>query len=267
MSLRNFVFTLNNPEPLEINPLWEYEHLRYIIYGEEIGESGTPHLQGYVQLYKNVRLTTIKKLIPRAHMEQAKGGYDANYKYCTKDGKFIEKGTPIKQGQRTDLETIGNKIINRTPMRDIALEHPGSYIRYHRGFKALQTALIEPRTTKPEVLVFYGKAGTGKTRLAKQLLNEGHYVWGPAKKTWFDGYIGQEEILFDEFRGQIPLGQMLMILDRYENEVEIKGGFVQMVATKIIITSPKHPREWYENQFNDRIDQLLRRIDEITEIN
>jgi len=58
---------------------------------------------------------------------------------------------------------------------------------------------------------------------------------------------------------------LLRLLDRYDCRVETKGATIQFVPTKIVITSPVHPRSWYsifEHQ-EDKIDQLLRRITSI----
>lgn len=62
------------------------------IIGEEIGESKTPHLQGYLEFKSKVRP---KNIIPISgiHWEKAKGDIEQNYLYCTKDNKiFLRTG-------------------------------------------------------------------------------------------------------------------------------------------------------------------------------
>ncbi len=84
-------FTLNNPEPDEketlVNELVKMD-LGFII-GDEIGESGTPHLQGYIEFKKQIYLTGLKKLNDHAHWEAARGDRQQNINYCSKDGNFI----------------------------------------------------------------------------------------------------------------------------------------------------------------------------------
>ncbi len=60
----------------------------YTIVGKETGESGTPNLQGYVVL-RNSRLSAMKKLLPKAHWEPAKGNTDQNVEYCSKAGRCV----------------------------------------------------------------------------------------------------------------------------------------------------------------------------------
>jgi len=59
---------------------------------------------------------------------------------------------------------------------------------------------------------------------------------------------------------------MLTMLDRYECPVQVKGGMVEFCPKKIIITSPKHPKDWYEDQSDDKVNQLLRRISNVTHV-
>ena len=57
------------------------------ILGKEIGESGTPHIQGYFYDPKQTDFSTLKKKFPKVHWEKAAGSPKDNYKYCSKAGK------------------------------------------------------------------------------------------------------------------------------------------------------------------------------------
>ena len=52
------------------------------------------------------------------------------------------------------------------------------------------------------------------------------------------------------------------MLDRYEYQVEVKGGFRQLVSKNIVITT-NVPPEKFHNKGDEDIKQLLRRIDYI----
>jgi hypothetical protein len=99
--------------------------------------------------------------------------------------------------------------------------------------------------------------------------DEPYYVRTPAKGKWWDGYAGEKNIIMEEFRGQLPFGYLLNLLDRYDCPVEYKGGTTEFVGTHIIITVPKHPKYWYNCDHQDKVDQLQRRISmslEFTEV-
>jgi hypothetical protein len=109
----------------------------------------------------------------------------------------------------------------------------------------------------------YGPTGTGKSHYAfSNYSPETHYVY-PNDGGWWDGYVGQEVVIINEFRGGIMYSELLDLLDKYPKQVRRRGREpVPFLAKLIIITSSKHPCSCYDGvyQEDDSIDQLLRRI-------
>lgn len=106
---RGWSFTLNNYSDEDYELLKAHLHstsLKYVI-GKEVGEKGTPHLQGYCY-YKNPQtLTHMKKINSRIHWERSLGSPEQNLTYCSKDGNFTEHGMiPLK-------EKIKQKLLNK----------------------------------------------------------------------------------------------------------------------------------------------------------
>ena len=67
--------------------------ITYMVYGEEVGESGTPHLQGFVILNQRRSLAWLRtKISASAHFEVARGTPQQAADYCKKDGAFTEYG-------------------------------------------------------------------------------------------------------------------------------------------------------------------------------
>lgn len=260
---RNLCFTINNYSDSEIDALKAWNQVQYLVVGKEVGESGTKHLQGYVEFVSSKKFETIKKYLPRAHLEVRKGTAMQAANYCKKDGDFIEQGKISNQGKRTDIDVACDMIIAGRKMKDVALAHPSTYVKFHKGLTAFKSIILDPRNQVPTVTVLYGPTGVGKSKLAREMIEGDYYTWGPEQDKWFDGYEGQKIVIMEEFRGQLPFGMMLRLLDRYDCKVQYKGGMIEFVATTIILTSPKHPSEWYESLGNDKTDQLLRRITEI----
>ncbi len=61
---RNYMFTLNNYTSQEVKQLKEHmENNKYLFlcFGFEVGESGTPHLQGYVELHTSRSMSALHK--------------------------------------------------------------------------------------------------------------------------------------------------------------------------------------------------------------
>lgn len=260
--LRNVCFTWNNYDDTSLDAIKARDDVTYAVYGFEVGENGTPHIQGYLEFKTSVRFTTLQKVLGNSHMEKRRGTAKQAADYCKKDGKFEEYGTLSSQGKRTDLYEVAEMVNAGSSIRDVALTYPVEYIRFHKGIEKYKAITIEPRNEVPNVIVLYGSSGMGKSRQAREYV-PGAYVHHPQQGMWFDGYEGQTSVIFEEFRGQLPFGMLLSLLDRYDCKVQFKGGMIEFCATKIVITSPVHPREWYSLEGNDKINQLLRRITEI----
>lgn len=81
-------FTLNNWSEFEYCSICSVikSHCRLAIIGKEMSESGTPHLQGYIELSKKSRPRSIF-LNKRIHWEKSKGTKDDNMAYCSKEDK------------------------------------------------------------------------------------------------------------------------------------------------------------------------------------
>lgn len=109
------------------------------------------------------------------------------------------------------------------------------------------------------VQVFWGRPGTGKSRLAWEQAGLDSYAKDPRTKFW-DGYGGQTHVIFDEFRGGIDIAHILRWTDRYPVRVEIKGASVPLNATHMWFTSNLHPKDWYPTLDTDTYEALLRRI-------
>lgn len=270
-------FTLNNYTDAEENTLqtWLRESASYATYGYEIGECGTPHLQGYLELEKRVRFATLKNKLStcgldRIHLERRKGNAQQASDYCHKEsikpGFFY--GTLSKgQGSRSDLIQLREDLLAQKPLHEIAQEHFGNFIRYQRGINAFRSIMAEQRNWQMEVHVFWGKTGTGKTRrVFAECASSGEAVYSHPGGPWFDGYDQQPVVLFDEFSGSyFALPYLLKLLDRYPMQVPIKGGFVSFIPRKIYITSNYAPESWYGSAKTEHVAALIRRLTNVEE--
>ena len=257
---RNWTFTLNNWTQDEYIKIEELK-TSYLIIGKEVGaESNIAHLQGYLEFEEAKTMTSIKKFMPRAHLEIAKGNAEQNKMYCSKDKDFMERGIPKKQGKRNDIERTRDLILDGANMRTVT--QVATSLQSIKVAEVFLTYNEKKREWKPTVKWFYGATGTGKTRTAHEE-SEDPYMCADTNK-WWQGYDAHEHVIIDDFRKDfIKFHDLLKLLDRYEFRVEIKGGSRQLLAKQIIITSPSRPEEIYDGR--EDINQLLRRIDEIRE--
>jgi len=263
---RAWVFVLNNYTPAEdtyCQNLGQSEKVRFIIFGrEQAPGTGTPHLQGYIYMKNPHRLTGMKKIFPRAHLEKAAGTPEDNIRYSSKDGNVFRAGEVPTQGKRTDLAAMKQKVKEGATMRDL--------IDISVNYQDLRTAELLMKYAppierqKPAVYWFYGETGTGKTRRAVEMGGDDYWISGKDLK-WWDGYYGQKTVILDDFRGDFcPLHELLRILDRYPYRVELKGSSAWLRAETIIITAPLPPESYYLKAEQAAMEQLNRRITSVT---
>lgn len=266
---RNYSFTLNNYTPDELADL-KTVSAKYLILGDEVGENGTPHLQGFVAWPNAKTFTATKKLLGnRCHIEVSKGSPYDNFVYCSKQSILYETGDrpeKVAQGKRNDMEAIKESVQQGMKIKQMCEEGLIGNYQHLKYAETLNKYYEKRRTTKPTVKWFYGPTGTGKTKTAYEEMEgltdiDNIYVAMDTGK-WWDGYDGQEYIIIDDMRKDfMKFHQLLKLLDRYAYRVETKGSTRQFLGIHIIITSCYAPDDMFETR--EDIQQLLRRIDEI----
>nr|WAE42241.1 MAG: replication associated protein [Cressdnaviricota sp.] len=153
---RGWCWTINNytrEDRQNIKEMRNDKHADYTCYGYEIGEKNTPHIQGYVHYTLKKSLKQMKVILPRAHLEIAKGTPIENKKYCSKDGDFHEFGELPQQGDRSDLKAIATDIINGKSVSDVMIEHPQKYLQYHRGLEKMENEIEKKRIYDNPIIV------------------------------------------------------------------------------------------------------------------
>jgi hypothetical protein len=259
---RRWCYTLNN-YTVDDEQRLQLLDCSFHVYGREIGDHGTAHLQGYITFANAKSLATLKALIPRAHLESARGTGEENLAYCSKaDPNPFIKGELTSQGKRSDLDGLLTDIKAGMAYPDLIEAHPSEFFKYHGAIDKAMSIFLPDRNWTMEVIWCYGPTGTGKSHYANSQDLPGNIYRKPPGK-WWDGYHGQPTVIFDEFRADwFPFYHLLLLLDKYPLKVEIKGGTRNFSSKRIIITCPVKWDECFRSQTEEKLDQLKRRITE-----
>jgi hypothetical protein len=251
---------------------------------DEIGEEGTPHTHIYMACREVVRFSTIKNKFDKAHIDMARGTSLQNRDYIFKEGKWEKdrkRGTHLKetreefgemplerQGARNDLNDLYDSIKEGIKIAEIIDESPQHMMRINQIEKVQQILLARKYRKKYrelEVTYVWGDTGKGKTRdILKEYDYEVYRVTNYEHP--FDGYNGEDVIVFDEFRNSLKLSDMLIYLEGHPQTLPARYANKQACYTKVYIVSNWSLfKQYTEIQKNDSAswDAFERRIHKI----
>lgn len=247
---RGWCFTLNNYTPEEQQAIDNVE-CQYLVYGKEVGESGTPHLQGYIHFNTNVRMSQVKKALgTRAHIEVRQGSLKEAIDYCKKDGDVTERGK-IRIGADNKWTDV-IQLAEAGKMEEIKNDYPHLYLLHKQKLESLMAPNLEAFTDDPKNHFewWVGPTGTGKSRTLWEKYGNNRYLKGITK--WWDNYRYEEVVVIEEadpLRCQHMAHYFKIWCDHYPFRAEVKCSHLNNIRpNKIIITSNYTIRECFPNQ-------------------
>lgn len=246
---RGWCFTLNNYTDDEFNHLQTIP-CQYIIYGQEVGNSGTPHLQGYVHYKNQVSAGHVRATIGnRAHIEIRHGTLEQAITYCKKEGSYIERGAIRVPNENRWTDIID--LAKQGSLKTIEEEYPLIYFLHKKKLEELQCPELKPFTDnlQDHFEWWYGPTGTGKSKKVWELYPQ-HY--DKQLNKWWDGYQYQDVVIIEECDPK-KCEHMAYFFkrwcDRYPFRAEVKNGHLNNIRPKkIIITSNYTIKECFPNQ-------------------
>lgn len=263
---KNYVFTINNYTEDHIDQLEVLKGSKWVVYGKEKGEQGTPHLQGCLGFENQRSWNAVKKLVPGWHIEPMRGSVEQAIEYCKKDGDVTEIGTLPKQGERTDLKKIQMRIQEGEMLDDLVEDNPMLWHMYGRTLQKIEEIANRKkfRTEMTQGIWYWGPTGVGKSHKAFGEYNpEETYCHPLHDNGWWDNYRQQATVVINDFRGEIPYGELLNIVDKWPHCVKRRNRAPMPFTSKlVIITSSLPPNKVFNRRDGeDSIEQLLRRFE------
>lgn len=279
---RKWQITINNP----YDKGYTHDKLREILVGmksviywcmcDETGENGTYHTHIYLQGRGGINFSTIKKRFDGGHFEMAKGSAAQNRDYVTKSGKwekdkksetnhpetFEEWGEmPVeRQGARNDLADVYSMVKQGLTNFEIIEQIPDVMFQIDKIEIVRQTIRDQEfaETWRDlHVEYIYGDTGTGKTRTIMEKYGYRNVYRVTDYKHPFDSYMGQDVILFEEFRSNLPLGDMLKYLDGYPVVLPCRYANRQACFTKVYICTNLPLQDQYRDIQRENIGDFL----------
>lgn len=262
MTQRNWLCTLNNPISGEdtLRSIHEQTGATYTCGQLERGESGTLHLQFFLNFIQKARLTKITKVNPKIHCEPVLVNNGADT-YCMKDDTRVEGPwefgvRPLKRNSKVDWDLIKAQA-KANQLEDI----PGQiYVTHYPKLKAIAKdhMAFPPDTDHTKGIWIHGVSGVGKSRMARK-----QYPGAYPKlcNKWWDGYQGQKAVIMDDIGlDHACLGQQLKIwADHYSCLLETKGGGLPAEFDWFIVTSQYTIEDiWQDEATRDALNRRFK---------
>ncbi len=297
---RSWIFTLNNPTDEEIAQLLVSSAVEgtveILAVCHEIGDSGTPHLQGMIEFKHAKTLTAFKKWAgsSRYHLQKRKGSVRRAWAYAM-------KGEQSKTEWEAEGEHGDNWGLNRRVCAEIGcpaeeeaqeggtwprivemVKKGSSYLEIVDAFPSVavsQGSAIKQYMTEYHnsrmgwrdltTMAIYGPTGVGKTRSIMEAYGYANCYRVTDYKNAWDAYNGEDVVILEEFRNSLKIEQMLNYLDGYPVRLPCRYADKMAQFTKVFIVS-----NWKWNQQYDGIQMnypetyaaLMRRIPVVLEL-
>ena len=290
---RKWLLTFNNPEKFGYDhdniraALSTIKNLDYWCMCDEIGEKGTYHTHLFLFRKNTMRFSMVKNKFPTAHIDYCRGTTQENRDYVRKEGKY--KGTDKEetnlhntfeefgecpseeQGKRNDLNELYGMIKDGLSDYDIIEANPKYMLQMNKIDRCRQVVREEKfKNIFRELTVEYwfGDTGLGKTRTVMEHFGYENVYRVTDYKYPFDGYRGQDVVVFEEFFNSIRIQDMLTYLDGYPLELPCRYNNKIACYTKVYILSNVPFDEQYRDVFREHrktFDAFCRRISCIKE--
>lgn len=249
-----------------------------------ISQAGLHHVHMVLEDVKAMRFTAIKKSYAIGmHFEATKGTKAEVEAYINKTGIFEEKGEDIiycvkvgeikgVDGKTSELKSIYNLIEQGLTPKEVLYCNP-NYYKYSTYIKQMYYDKRDRETDivrDVKVVWHTGESGSGKSfsriDLANEVGEDNIFYLTAFGNGAFDGYNGQAYLWIEDFKGELPFGELLRILDVYKAEIHARYANIKALWKEVHITSIYHPKGIYNKMVKEyergqeRQEQLMRRI-------
>lgn len=246
----------------ELNESWSVRN--GICMREKNGDN--THFQIFVQLKNKKRLGWLKKQLradwQHIHLEKRKGTAAQAWDYCAGTGKhkdkpgqlgpaFVLGSYPTPERARTDLSTAVEAISAAPTMetiRSMIAERP-NLLRVLPHMRTFAEMSRPARSQRTWIIWLHGPAGSGKDFFAQtysKVVMPYSDVYVKSNSKWWDGYDGEEVILWDNFDPACVSYDFICKLgDTKKIKVEVKGLSVNVVAKLVFITTVWNPKDYF----------------------
>ena len=236
---------------------------RYRYCGQlEVGKDGYRHYQVGVFGKSGIRFSTLKNLLPGAHLEPAENAY-AVLEYVTKERTAVEggeigncdpaklkdelKGKGTKKAKDFSFRELHEKVLAGEKVSDLVLVSANA-LRFRNALSELELLRIDRQNStirEVEAIYIHGATGVGKTYSVFTKCPDLYRVTS-YKNPW-DLYRQQKTVALEEFASDLPITELLQVVDKYPMQVRARYADRHRAWDRVIIISNLPFEEQYKD--------------------
>ena len=253
-----YCFTANNYTPDQEKHIQSID-CRWMVYGHEHVNEGTPHLQGCIYMNSLKSLKQMNNLFMfedrGVHLEVCKGSFKQNFEYCTKeDEHYFEKGErPMDKKEEGEREKNkwkrARELAEQGKFDEIDNKLYSMYCKnfefiYNKKMKCADN--LELNDLKNNFLWLYGPSGVGKSHQSRRIANEldpEHKPYLKGLNKWWTGYERQKVVIIDEADPEhckFLAHYFKQWADKWSFTAETKGGNLGEIRPEYIIVTSNY---------------------------
>lgn len=277
----SWVFTIWN---WQRNPLPQDEHLPlhldYIRYQQEVGRPGAgqnqdrTHMQGYLEFDQELNEAEVRMImgwqpfvvapdgtrnLNDVYLAPRRGSQFRAIEYVSDPEKRVPGtesvafGEPHPPDAPSQMAQVVRDISQGMPWAQVVDTHGEAAARYWNNLRNMVEHHERPLAQAirdVKVFLLWGDTNMGKTHMVYERHPAADiYVKLPQTgggTSWWDGYDRHRVVLIDDFDGKdLPLNQLLRVLDKWPISVNVRGGTKAFLPEYIYVTSNVYHDEWY----------------------
>lgn len=304
MQSRKWQLTINNPAEKGVThdvlreSLAKFAGMLYWCMCDETGSEGTYHTHVYFVLRTPTVHTVVENRFPSIHRENVKGTSQQNRDYVLKEGEkynklpdgsynytdgsgknhigvnhtvtFEEWGEMPQehQGKSKDVEKIYSLIKDGASNLEIIDAVPSGMMnidKIERTRSMLRDAHFANSWRDLQVTYIFGITGVGKTRSVMDKYGYQNCYRVTDYRHPFDTYDGQDVLIFEEYRSQFKIADILNYLDGYPLLLPCRYFNRQACYTKVFIISNLPLEKQYTSVIQESRSAFFRRIHQVRE--
>lgn len=274
---RRWVFTVWNPTEADLETLRVTKKPVLGVVGLESPQDGDSrqHLQGYARFKDAITGSAVKKWLGRndAHLEIQTGNDWDNHVYCTKEGATVVQWgeTPAETSAKqthADWDFAHDQISRGKGILSV-IDNKPHMTRYIAALRQLQTekeVKMQEAWRDVKTTYLWGSAGVGKSRAIMEKHGHENVYRVTDKKNPWDGYRGEDVVVFEEYRSNFGVENMLNWLDGYPIMLPCRYANRPATFTRVYIVTNITLEEQFQNvqeQHPETWGAFLRRIDDV----